>query len=89
MVQAPQTKSPKMTTTPLETPSTTQELEIVCQVMLTPSFLGVTVCLRRDESLEGAHKVSSNPVAVGVMSAPGLATMSKSYIVRDKVTGVT
>ena len=60
-----------MMTTPQETPSPTQELEIVCQAMLTPSFLGVTAHLRRDESLEGAHEVFPNLVAVGVMSALG------------------
>ena len=57
--------------------------------MLTPGFLPVMVCLRRDESLEGAHKVSQNPVAVGVMSAPWVVTMSTSCIVKDKVTRVT
>ena len=30
-----------------------------------------------------------NLVAVGVMSAPGVATMSTSHIVKDDVTGVT
>ena len=46
-------------------------------------------CLRRDESLEGAHKVSPNLAVVGVMSAPGVETMSTSCIVKDEVTGVT
>ena len=47
------------------------------------------MCLRRDPPLEEAHKVSPNPLAVGVMSAPGVATMSTSHIMKDKVTGVT
>ena len=47
------------------------------------------MCLRRDESLEGAHEVSLNPVVVGVMSAPGVTTMSTSCIVKDEVTGIT
>ena len=76
-------------TTPQETPLPTQELEVIQQVTLTPSFLGVMVCLRRDQLLEGAHKVSLNPLAVGVMSAPGVATMSTSHIVKDELTGVT
>ena len=62
-----------------------QELEVVQQVTPPSSFLGVTACLRRDQSLEGAHKVPPDPLAVGVMSAPGVATM----IVKDEVTGVT
>ena len=89
VVQIPQTELLKMTTTPQETPSPTQELEVVQQVTLTPGFLGVMACLRRDQSLEGAHKVSLNPLVVGVMSAPEVVTMSTSHIVKDKVTGVT
>ena len=46
-------------------------------------------CLRRDEPLEEAHKASLNLVAVGVMSAPGVATISTSCIVKDEVTEVT
>ena len=47
------------------------------------------MCLRRDQSLEGVHEVSPDSLAVGVMLAPGVATMSTSYIMKDKVTGVT
>ena len=89
MVQVLWTQSPKMMTIPQETPLPTQELEVVCQVMPTPSFLGLMVCLRREESLEGAHEVSPNKLVVGVMSAPGVVTMSTSCIVKDEVTGVT
>ena len=53
------------------------------------SFLGVTACLRRYQSLEGDHKVPPDPLVVGVMSAPGVATMSTSHIVKDEVMGVT
>ena len=45
--------------------------------------------LRRDQSPEGVHEVSLNPLAVGVMSAPGVATMSTSGIMKDEVTGIT
>ena len=31
----------------------------------------------------------SDPLMVGVMLAPGVATMSTSHIVKDEVTGVT
>ena len=78
-----------MMTTPQKTPSPTQELEVVWQVTPTPSFLGVMVCLRIDQSPEGAHKVSLNPLMVGVMSAPGVVTMSTSHIMKDEVTGIT
>ena len=76
-------------TTPQETPSPTQKLEVVWKVTLTPSFLGVIACLRRDPSLEEAHEVPLNPLAVGVMSDPGMMTMSMSCIMKDEVTGVT
>ena len=46
-------------------------------------------CLRRDQSLEGVHEVPSDLLMVGVMLAPGVATMSASCIVKDEVTGVT
>ena len=78
-----------MMTTPQKTPSPTQELEVIWQVTPTPSFLGVMACLRRDQSLEEAHAVSLNQLAVGVISAPGVATMSTSHIMKDEVTGIT
>ena len=76
-------------TTPKVTPLLTQEVEVIQWATLTHGFLGVTVCLRRDQSPEGVHKVSLNPLAAGVMSAPEVATMSTSHIVKDKVTGIT
>ena len=89
VVWIPWTELSKMMTTPHETPSPTQELEVIWQVTMTPSFLGVTACLRRDQSPEGVHKVSPNLLAVGVMSAPGVATMSTSHIMKNEVTGIT
>ena len=78
-----------MTTTPQEAPSPTQELKVIWGVTPTPGFWGVMVCLRRDPPPEEAHKVSPNLLVVGVMSAPGVATMSTSCIMKDEVTGVT
>ena len=89
VVQIPQTKLSKKMTTPQEAPSPSQELEVVWQVTPIPSFLGVMVCLRRDPPSKEAHKVSPNPLAVGVMSTPGVATMSTSCIMKDEVTGIT
>ena len=74
--------------TPTETPSPTQELEVVWLVTLAPGFLGVTACLRSN-SLEEVPKGPSGPLVVGVMTAPGVATMSTSCIIRDEVTGAT
>ena len=73
---------------PPETPSPTQELEVIQWVTLTPGFLGVTACLR-SQLLEEVHEASLDPLAEGVMSALGVATMHTSCIIRDKVTGAT
>ena len=88
-VWIPQTERPKATTTPQETPSPTQELEVAWQVTPPSGFLGMIACLRRYHLPEGAHKVPPDPLVVGVMSAPGVATMSTSHLVKDEVTGVT
>ena len=45
-------------------------------------------CLR-SQSPEEVHEASLDPLAVGVMSAPGVVTMCTSCIVRDKVTRAT
>ena len=75
-------------TTPPETPSPTQELEVIQQVTLAPSFLGVTACLR-SPLLEEVHEASRDPLAMGVMTAPGAATMYTSHIIRDELIGAT
>ena len=78
----------EMMTTPPETPSPMRELEVVWWVTPTPSFLGAMACLR-SPSLEEVHKASLDPLAVGVMTAPGVATMCTCCITRDKYTGAT
>ena len=75
-------------TTPRETPSPAQKLGVVWQVTLTPGFLGVMACLR-SQSPEEIPKATPDPLAVGVMTAPGVATVCTSCIVRDEVTGAT
>ena len=73
--------------TPTETPSPTQEL-VVWGATLTPGFLRVTACLR-SQSLEEVPKAPPDPLAVGMMTAPGVATVSTSHVIRDEVTGAT
>ena len=46
-------------------------------------------CLRRSQSPGEVHEVSLDPLAVGVMSAPGVVTMCTSHIIRDEVSGAT
>ena len=41
------------------------------------------------QSPEGVCEVSPDPLTIGVMLAPGVATMSTSCIVKDEGTGVT
>ena len=78
----------EMMTTPPEIPFPTRELEVTWQVMLTPGFLGVMACLRSPLP-EEVHKASPDPLAVGVMTAPGVVTMCTSCIIRDELTGAT
>ena len=46
-------------------------------------------CLQRDQLLEGICEVPPDPLMIGVMLAPGVATMNASCIVKDEVAGVT
>ena len=75
-------------TNPPETPSPTRELEVIWQMMLIPSFLGVMACLRSPLP-EEVHEASPDPLVVGVMTATGVVTMCTSCIVRDELTGAT
>ena len=56
--------------------------------MPTPGFLEVTSCLRDPLSKE-ILDTTPVQVAVGMMTAPGVATMSASHVVLDEATGVT
>ena len=73
---------------PTETPSPLQELEVAHQWVPTPSFLEVTTYLR-GQSPEEVPKAPPVPLAVGMMTAPGVATMSSSHVVQDEATGAT
>ena len=72
----------------MKTPSPLQELEVACRWMPTPSFLEVTSCLR-DPSPKEILDTTPIPVAVKMMTAPGVMTMSPSCVVLDEATGVT
>ena len=65
---------------PTEMPSPMQELEVAHQWTPTPSFLGVTACLR-GQSPEEVPEAPPGPLAVGMMTALGVATMSASHVV--------
>ena len=53
-----------------------------------PSFLDVTTCLR-NQSPEEVPKAPPIPVAMGMMAAPGMVTMSTSHVVQNEATGAT
>ena len=65
-----------------------QELEVVQQGTPTPGFLEVTACLR-GQSVEEVPEAPPGPLPVGMMTAPGVATVSASCVIRDEVTGAT
>ena len=73
---------------PTKIPSPAQVLEVACQWKPTPRFMDVTTCLRSHLS-EGVLETLPIPVVMGMMAAPGVATMSTSQVVWDEATGVT
>ena len=73
---------------PIETPSPAQGLEVAHQWKPTPSFVDVTTCLRSQSSKE-VLETPPIPVVMGMMAAPGVATMSTSCVVWDETTGAT
>ena len=80
-------KEPKVSTTQLEHPSPTKELEVAWQVTPPPGLAGVTACLWRDQLPEGA--LDPDSLRMALLSGPAIMTMSASCIVKDEVTGVT
>ena len=86
MLEAAHNKSTKKVPTKILSPA--QELEVAHQWKPTPSFMDVTTCLR-DQLSEEVPKMPPIPVVVGMMAAPGMATMSTSQVVWDKATGAT
>ena len=74
--------------TPTEAPSPTQVLEVVQWWTPTPSFLEVTACLR-GQSLKEVPKAPPCSLAMGMMTAPGVATMSAIHVIWDEATGAT
>ena len=73
---------------PIEAPSHVQELEAAQWWTPTPGFLEVTACLR-GQLLEEVSEAPLGPFAMGMMTAPGVVTMSASHVIRDEVTGAT
>ena len=54
----------------------------------TPGFLEVTAHLR-NQSLEEVPKMPPVPLAMGMMMALGIATMSASHVIHDEATRAT
>ena len=77
-----------MKAAPTETPSLMQGLEVTHRWTPTPSFLDVTTGLR-NQLPEEVPEAPPVHVAVGMMAAPGMVTMSASCVVQDEATGAT
>ena len=73
---------------PTEIPSPMQELEVAHRWMPTSSFLGVTTCVR-GQLPKDVPKAPSVPLAVGMMTALGVATISASHVVATYLDTVT
>ena len=72
-----------------EPPLPTKELGVIWLATLPPGFLGVMACLQRPQLMEGICKAPPDPLTIEVISAPAVAMVSASHIVRAKVTGAT
>ena len=64
------------------------ELEVAHQWVPTPGFLEVTACLRGQLPRE-VPKTPPVPLAMGMMTALGVMTMSASCVIWDEATGAT
>ena len=73
---------------PPEPPSPPWELEVAHQWAPTPGFLEVTACLRGQSPRE-VPETPPVPLAMGMMTAPGVTTMSASNVIWDEATGAT
>ena len=73
---------------PTKTPSPAQGLEVAHQWKPTPGFMDVITCLRSQSSKE-VLETPPVPVVMGMMAAPGVATMSISQVVWVEATGDT
>ena len=71
-----------------ELPSPPWELEVAHQWAPTPGFLEVTACLRGQSPGE-VPEIPLIPLAMGMMTAPGVTTKSASHVIWDEATGAT
>ena len=60
-----------------------------CSVRDTNSWFPGGNCLPNGSITGGGPKAPLGPLAVGMMTAPGVSTVSASHIIRDEVTGAT
>ena len=73
---------------PPEPPFPPWELEVAHQWAPTPGFLEVTTCLRGQLPRE-VPKTPPVPLEMGMMTAPGVTTMSASHVIQDEATRAT
>ena len=81
--------SPLRTPTPPQLSPPMQALALVWLPTPPRGFSGVTACLHTPELVEVDLEVPGGVMAIGLVAAPGISSVSSSHIVKDEITGIT
>ena len=84
---SPPPKTPKASS-PLRTPLPARALALVRPPTPPCSFAGVAACLRTPELVEVDQNTPVNAMAMGMVSNPGMLSISSSRVVKDNETGL-
>ena len=85
----------KLPVSPLRThpppqPSPSTQALVLMQLLTPPcGFLGVTACLHASELVEVELEAPVGIMPIGLLVAPGIASISSSHLVKDELMGVT
>ena len=81
--------SPLRTPTPPQPSLPTQALALVQLPILLHGFSAVTACLCTAECIEVNLETPIGTMPIGLVTTPGISSVSSSCIVRDEITGLT
>ena len=81
--------SPLRTPTPPQPSPSMQALALVRPPTPPHGFSGVTACLHTPELVEVDLEAPVGAMAIGLVSTPGISSVSSSQIVKDKLMGIT
>ena len=81
--------SPLGTSAPPRPSPSTQALALVQLPTPPRGFSGVTACLHAPELEEVEFEPPMGVMPIGLVAAPGMASVSSSHIIKDELMGVT